>query len=484
MATRKLNWVDLSDGPAPIACKEHASGVHVHASCTLRSGAFLRLSEGCLVDYLPGKGHSGALVNAANRWCQGGGGVDGAVADAGGVALRLLRAALPPVIPGEPDRCFTGDAVTTGPATDGGQIGQLHTEYVIHAAGPDYSEQLSEAESDGLLRSAHLSAMREARVRGVASLAFAMLSASIYRGDRSLRGVIDIGLRAIEEGGYEGLLEWHLVAHAREEVRPMLSAAAALFGGKTGSETAADGGGGGSCSGGGGELDDVGGEGGGVSGGGGDSITSKRTKDEEGTPWECAACTFRHISRLGCLRDSCSMCGCMRRSGDDTPSPSTPAKRRRGAAVAPSAGSITSSAGGSHSAPIDLSGGSDLAAALAAGLQPIALTIDLFLGELEDGGGGSSGGGGGGGGGDSSGGGGGGGNSSGTGGTELENGTTLAHTLQQPFDSATGHSLSDLCPARASRGPQRYARQRCRAGAPAADRRRLSRSRCRRHRRR
>ena len=52
-----------------------------------------------------------ALVNAANRGCQGGGGVDGAITRAGGDELRKLRRRLPKPFPGVDDRCETGDAV-------------------------------------------------------------------------------------------------------------------------------------------------------------------------------------------------------------------------------------------------------------------------------------------------------------------------------------------------------------------------------------
>jgi hypothetical protein len=69
-----------------------------------------------------------AIVNAANQWLAGGGGVDGAIHDAGGPAImqELKRK--------YPEGCSTGDAVVTG-------AGKLRAKFVIHAVGPVYSRQ-------------------------------------------------------------------------------------------------------------------------------------------------------------------------------------------------------------------------------------------------------------------------------------------------------------------------------------------------------
>lgn len=91
----------------------------------------------------------GAIVNAANEGCLGGGGVDGAINTAGEKALWQDRNALP-ILDGRASRprqraggraaicCRTGDAVMTGPAPHQSNYGALHVPYVIHAVGPAY----------------------------------------------------------------------------------------------------------------------------------------------------------------------------------------------------------------------------------------------------------------------------------------------------------------------------------------------------------
>ncbi len=71
-----------------------------------------------------------AIVNAANEWMLGGGGVDGAIHRAAGPELRDACARVPEVRPGV--RCPTGEArITPGFA--------LKARYVIHTVGPRYS---------------------------------------------------------------------------------------------------------------------------------------------------------------------------------------------------------------------------------------------------------------------------------------------------------------------------------------------------------
>ena len=76
--------------------------------------------------------HVGAIVNAANSTLFGGGGVDGAIHDAGGPAIleecREIRRTL------YPDGLPTGEAViTTG--------GNLPARHVIHTVGPIYGRE-------------------------------------------------------------------------------------------------------------------------------------------------------------------------------------------------------------------------------------------------------------------------------------------------------------------------------------------------------
>ena len=102
-------------------------GVEVLDSLPIpQSGAKVHFSRGSIVAF-----RGDAIVNAANEQCQGGGGVDGAVAAAGGSGLAAARAALPIVDRKTGARCLTGDAVVTV----GGELG---VRWVVHAVGPNY----------------------------------------------------------------------------------------------------------------------------------------------------------------------------------------------------------------------------------------------------------------------------------------------------------------------------------------------------------
>lgn len=190
----------------------------------LPCGALLICSQGSVVPF-----DGDAIVNAANRGCLGGGGVDGAINDAGGERLYEARAMLPLVAPHV--RCHTGDAkLTTG--------GDLAASYVIHAVGPDFRSYDDDDEADALLASAYSSAMARAAEatclrgeaagqRGLRYVAFSLISASIFRGHRPLSAVLGIAVNTLRRHVYPGLRELHLVAFTPVELRTLLSAAAA-----------------------------------------------------------------------------------------------------------------------------------------------------------------------------------------------------------------------------------------------------------------
>ena len=115
---RKL-WPFSDHTPAHcIATSEH------HAEFTYGETVIeLRNHQNILDPNLP----LGALVNAANQECLGGGGIDGAISKAGGPALYHAREALPVV---DDIRCPTGQARLT----ISGAI--KNTPFVIHAVGP------------------------------------------------------------------------------------------------------------------------------------------------------------------------------------------------------------------------------------------------------------------------------------------------------------------------------------------------------------
>lgn len=157
----------------------------------------------------------GAIVNAANERCLGGGGVDGAISNAGGYKLYNDRAALP-ILSEHEVRCHTGNAVITGP----NRYGSLRVNYVVHAVGPAYfrfSDEMSDedsneettdakhyesdefAEPDALLRSAYQESLERCRENGITDVAFSLLSAGIFRGKRTLNDVLFIGVTAIRD---------------------------------------------------------------------------------------------------------------------------------------------------------------------------------------------------------------------------------------------------------------------------------------------
>lgn len=107
-----------------------------------------------------------AVVNAANSGLMGGGGVDGAILQAGGrrqlEARRALRDRIGPL--------RTGQAA----ASDAGDMACRH---VIHVVGPVWSD--SHDRSD-LLASCYREALRVADELGVKTVAFPAVSAGIY----------------------------------------------------------------------------------------------------------------------------------------------------------------------------------------------------------------------------------------------------------------------------------------------------------------
>jgi signal peptidase I len=111
-----------------------------------------------------------AVVNAANTFLMGGGGVDGAIHAAGGPTIldecRALRAeryehGLP-----------TGDAVAT-------TAGDLAANWVIHTVGPVY-RGADDAERSALLAACHRNALRVADELGARSIAFPAISTGVY----------------------------------------------------------------------------------------------------------------------------------------------------------------------------------------------------------------------------------------------------------------------------------------------------------------
>jgi O-acetyl-ADP-ribose deacetylase (regulator of RNase III) len=189
------------------------------ASAAIELGAKVHVVRGSVIDYA-----GSAIVNAANEGCLGGGGVDGAISNAGGPLLAKAREALPIIGRGR-KRCFTGGSKTT-------IGGSLPAKFVIHAVGPNYHVCNDEAEGDLLLYSAYRSAMLQARAHGLPDLAFSLLSAGIFRASKPLKDVLAIGLLAVSASAYPGLRDVHFVGFTPNEVGTLSALLAELFTGE------------------------------------------------------------------------------------------------------------------------------------------------------------------------------------------------------------------------------------------------------------
>lgn len=109
-----------------------------------------------------------AIVNAANSSLMGGGGVDGAIHQAGGPAIleeckRIREDRHPEGLP-------TGQAVAT-------TAGNLTARWVIHTVGPVYAKG---DDRSGLLASCHTESLRVADELGAKSVAFPAISTGVY----------------------------------------------------------------------------------------------------------------------------------------------------------------------------------------------------------------------------------------------------------------------------------------------------------------
>ena len=119
--------------------------------------------------------HAGAIVNAAKMSLEGGGGVDGAVHQAAGFALKTECIKLPDLNTDPDDkspiRCHTGQAKMT----DGFD---LQVPYIIHTVGPVYKDDSRSAPA--LLESCYANCMAQALSFNLPEITFPAIGTGIY----------------------------------------------------------------------------------------------------------------------------------------------------------------------------------------------------------------------------------------------------------------------------------------------------------------
>ena len=113
--------------------------------------------------------------------------------------------------------------------------------WIIHAVGPVYRLPFGVAiedagaaemlqEKDAQLRSAYGAALQTAQELGVKTIAFSLLCAGVFRGQRDLSDILRIGLDSVCAYAYEGLKEVSLVAYTLEERQVLSQVFAEKFG--------------------------------------------------------------------------------------------------------------------------------------------------------------------------------------------------------------------------------------------------------------
>jgi O-acetyl-ADP-ribose deacetylase (regulator of RNase III) len=110
-----------------------------------------------------------AIVNAANRYLRGGGGVDGAIHMAGGPQIKreceaIIKNELPHGLP-------TGEAVIT-------TSGNLKARHVIHTVGPVYG--MNDGRDAELLANAYRNSLQLAAEHALQKVAFPSISTGVY----------------------------------------------------------------------------------------------------------------------------------------------------------------------------------------------------------------------------------------------------------------------------------------------------------------
>eukprot|EP00485_Elphidium_margaritaceum_P006591 CAMPEP_0202690054 /NCGR_PEP_ID=MMETSP1385-20130828/5185_1 /ASSEMBLY_ACC=CAM_ASM_000861 /TAXON_ID=933848 /ORGANISM="Elphidium margaritaceum" /LENGTH=365 /DNA_ID=CAMNT_0049345283 /DNA_START=13 /DNA_END=1110 /DNA_ORIENTATION=- len=168
------------------------------------------------------------IINAANEGMLGGGGVDGAISDAGGDALYHLRKQEPLEQGSRHVRCKTGDAKIT---QSGYPYNRLKCDYVIHAVGPNYSSMWGgkNDDLDKQLYTSYAKSLVLCQQYKIKTVGFCLISSGIFRGSRRLDEVLSIGIQALRDYMYDGA-EVYVIGYTQSELACLCKVAPAVLG--------------------------------------------------------------------------------------------------------------------------------------------------------------------------------------------------------------------------------------------------------------
>ena len=145
--------------------------------------------HGSVADF---RSENGAIVNAANENCLGGGGIDKVITERGGPELNKKRLELPVI--NNNIRCEVGNAKIT--TSDNSVFSDtLGVKHIIHAVGPNFNK-LNDEE---LLKNAYIKSLIVANNNNIEEIAFCLLSSGNFRGENSLFVIIVLGISTIYE---------------------------------------------------------------------------------------------------------------------------------------------------------------------------------------------------------------------------------------------------------------------------------------------
>uniref|UniRef100_A0A6B2LKD1 Macro domain-containing protein n=1 Tax=Arcella intermedia TaxID=1963864 RepID=A0A6B2LKD1_9EUKA len=168
------------------------------------------IAAGSLLDF-----EGDAIVNAANQGGSGGFGIDELVNRAGGYELKEARKQF--------------GTIDTGTAKYTQSYEHKKVKYIIHTVGPVYRIPFTQRfqteeekrefliQKDPLLEQAYQSSLQLAKELQVETLGFSLLSAGVFRGERSLEDILLIGLRSVMKHTPPSLKEVTLVCWTQEE---------------------------------------------------------------------------------------------------------------------------------------------------------------------------------------------------------------------------------------------------------------------------